>query len=336
MRDDPWRLILDTAEVDWSGLNAAPLAAIGSIRTGQVRLGWSRLVLTLDGPRRIAQAWMETGDGARIHLSLADGAPQTGPLAPRDWDLVPEPPVATTRAPYTGDRPLIVALDPGHGGVDPGAEHNGLTEATLMLGFARELATVLEGRGHRVVLTRQSDTFVGLRGRPSAARMAGADLLISLHADAVTGGGAEGATVYTLAEVDEDALSAELARRQGQSDLLLGIGETGPGDEIARLLVELSQRATAPRSARLAASLVSGLSEAGIRLHKRPRLGGQFTVLKAPDIPSVLLELGFMSSESDLANLLSPAWRARMAGAIADGVDDWAAADAAATGILGR
>lgn len=332
----PWRLILDTAEVDWTGLNADLLGALGDVRTGRIRPGWSRLVVTLEGPRRIDRAWMETEGATRIHLSLTEGVPETGPLVPRDWDLVPEQPLAEARDPFAVDRPLVVALDPGHGGLDPGAERDGVTEADLMLRFARELGAVLEGRGHRVVLTRDDDSFVSLRGRPAVARAGVADLLISLHADAVTGGGAEGATVYTLGDTDADDLSAELVRRHGAGDLLLGIGETGPGDQIERLLIELSQRATGPRSARLAGSLVATMERAGIRLHKRPRLGGRFTVLKAPDIPSVLLELGFMSSDSDLANLLSPDWRRGMADAIADGVETWAAEEAAAGPFLSR
>lgn len=325
---DPWRLVLDTSEVDWT--TAGTMEADVNWRAGRIRAGWSRLMVELPGPMRIERAWMETDGDTEIKVSLTEGAGATGPLNPQEWDAAPPVEVTTTLRPrQTGDRPLVVALDPGHGGVDPGAQRAGLTEAALMLRFARELSEVLRRRGHDVVLTREADEFVGLRGRSTIARAAGADLMISLHADAVEGGGAEGATVYTLAPGNESKLAAEIAQRHGRDDLLLGVQDVEAGDEIARILVELARAETAPRAVRLADALVLGLDGAGIRLHKRPRLGGRFTVLKAPDIPSVLLELGFMSDAQDLANIASPDWRSRMAVAIANGIDAWAVEDAA-------
>lgn len=329
VEDDPWRLVIDTSEVDWTTLNADLLTNLGQARSGRIRAGWSRLVILLPGPRRIDRAWMQTGQDATIRIALADGANPTGPLSPQEWDAAPDAVPTAARPRQTGDRPLVIALDPGHGGVDPGAERDGLTEADLMLRFARELAEVLRRRGHRVVLTRENDEFVGLRGRSTIARAAGADLMISLHADAVEGGGAEGATVYTLSPGNTNALAAEIAQRHGRDDLLLGAGDIEQGDEIARILVELARAETAPRGLMLADALVTGLSGAGVQLHKRPRLGGRFTVLKAPDIPSVLLELGFMSDPEDMDNLRSVDWRSRMAAAVSDGIEAWAIEDAA-------
>lgn len=327
---DPWRLVLDTAEVDWTTLDPRDVEADADWRVGRIRTGWSRLMVELPGPARLDRAWMETDAGTTINMVIADGEGPLGPLSPQTWDVVPPTEVPTTERPrQDGTRPLIIALDPGHGGVDPGAERDGLTEATLMLRFARELADVLRRRGHGVVLTRDADTFVGLRGRSTIARAAGADLMISLHADAVEGGGAEGATVYTLSSGNDSALAAEIAQRHGRDDLLLGVEDVEQGDEIARILVQLARTETAPRSEKLADALVAGLNEAGIALHKRPRLGGRFTVLKAPDIPSVLLELGFMSSAQDLTNLGSSDWRSRMAAAISSGIEAWAMQDAA-------
>jgi N-acetylmuramoyl-L-alanine amidase len=198
-----------------------------------------------------------------------------------------------------------------------------------MLRFARELAATLRQAGHEVVLTREGDEFVALRGRPAMARASEADLMISLHADALSGGGAEGATIYTLADAPTEELSAELVERQGLGDVLLGVELPEAGDEIAQILVELARAETGPRSETLAAALVEEIGAAGIELHKRPRLGADFTVLKAPDIPTVLLELGFMSSEADLANILSVDWRSRMATAILRGIEAWAQRDAA-------
>ncbi|WGH78205.1 N-acetylmuramoyl-L-alanine amidase family protein [Jannaschia ovalis] len=325
LKDAPWRLILDTSEIDWSGLPATE-----GVATGRVAPGWSRLVLSLDGPARIDRAWMETGEiGAIIHVRAEAGEGAPGPLIERGWDRVPQAVETPARPRQTGDRPLVVALDPGHGGIDPGAERGGTTEAVLMLRFARELAEVLRREGHVVVLTRESDEFVGLRGRSAVARAAGADLMISLHADALDGGGADGASVYTLDAETGEGIAAELAARQGRGDLLLGVELEDRGDEIAQVLIDLARAETAPRADALADALVAGIGAAGLNLHTRPRLGAEFTVLKAPDIPSVLLELGFMSDEGDLQNLLSPDWRARMATAIARGIEAWAVADAA-------
>ncbi|UWQ16357.1 N-acetylmuramoyl-L-alanine amidase [Jannaschia sp. M317] len=332
VQDDPWRLVLDTSEVDWSRLDPSLVDAerVTGLRTGRVAPGWSRLVVDLAGPMQISRAWMDTDTATRIRIEVVDGAGPGGPLMAQDWDAVTPLSVAPERRRQTGDRPLVIALDPGHGGVDPGAERGGLTEANLMLGFARELAEVLRRAGHGVILTRDSDSFLALRGRASVARAAGADLMISLHADAVEGGGASGATVYTLSDAASDAMSAELAARLARDDLLLGLELEDSGDEVARVLIDLARAETAPRSDALADALVTRVRAAGLRLHKRPRLEAAFTVLKAPDIPSVLLELGFLSSEADLRNLTSPDWRARMAQAIADAIEVWAIDDAAA------
>ncbi|SFI43124.1 N-acetylmuramoyl-L-alanine amidase family protein [Jannaschia pohangensis] len=327
---DPWRLVLDTSEVDWSTLPAGGLDGIGQTLAGRISPGWSRLLLALDGPMVVTAASMASGSPATITVTLEEGTPRTGPLVPLAWQAAPAPIDVTPRPRQDGSRPLVVALDPGHGGIDSGAERGGVTEADLMLRFAGELAAVLRRDGHQVVFTRDGDEFVGLRGRTTVARAWSADLLISLHADAVEGGGAEGATVYTLADSDGDALSAELAERQARDDLLLGVELPEQGDEIARVLIDLAQAETAARSEALADALVEGLGEAGVRLHKRPRLGARFTVLKAPDIPSVLLELGFMSDPTDLANLMSPDWRGRMATAVARSVEAWAEIDARA------
>jgi N-acetylmuramoyl-L-alanine amidase len=328
---DPPRLVIDAAAVDWSGL---PEGAFGGLeaRWGRVGPGWTRLVLLLDAPVALRRAWMES-DPPAIRIEAVPGAGRNGPLVARDWDEGPAP---ATRPRQGGDRPLVIALDPGHGGFDPGAERRGIREADLMLRFAGELALILEAAGHEVVLTRETDAFVALRGRTAMARAAGADLMISLHADAVEGGGAGGATVYTLSDAPAGALSAELVERQGRGDLLLGVELPEPGDEVARILAELARLETAPRAQMLADALVEGIGAAGIDLHARPRLEGEFTVLKAADIPVVLLELGFMSSEGDLDNLLSADWRGRMAVAILRGIEAWAVADAEAARHLRR
>ena len=224
---------------------------------------------------------------------------------------------------------MVVVLDPGHGGIDPGAERDGLRESDLMLTFAFELREALRRAGFEVVLTREEDVFVSLDARVRVARAAGADVFLSLHADALPDGGAAGATVYTLAEEASDAASAALAERHDRADLLAGVDLTGQDDLIARVLMSVARTETTPRSERLADALVARITERTGRMHRRPHQWAGFSVLRAPDIPSVLVELGFMSNPRDLANLQDPAWRAGFAAAVVAALQDWAVADAA-------
>jgi len=252
------------------------------------------------------------------------------------WGL----PTAETLTPphrrQDGSRPLRVVIDPGHGGIDPGAERDGVKEADLMLSFARALKEVLLRAGMEVVLTRTRDVFVPLERRLSIARAAGADAFLSFHADILAEGRASGATVYTLSATASDQASKLLAERHDRGDLLAGVDLNGQDDVIAGVLMDLARRETAPRSDRLADALVKGLKKALGRMHKRPREQAAFSVLKAADIPSVLVELGFLSSPEDLKNLIDPAWRARAAIGVRNALLAWAATDAAQAALLRR
>ncbi|MFW5641507.1 MAG: N-acetylmuramoyl-L-alanine amidase family protein, partial [Roseicyclus sp.] len=224
---------------------------------------------------------------------------------------------------------------PGHGGVDPGAVRGGVTEADLVLQFARELAEALGRTGRaEAVLTRQADVFVPLPARVTRARAAGADAFVSLHADALADGRARGATVYTLADRASDAASAALAEQHDRADLLQGIDLSSSDDVVAGVLMDLARAETAPRAEALADALVESLGAGGLRLHSRPRGEAGFTVLRAADIPSVLVEIGFMSDPSDLANLQDPVWRAAMQAALVEGILTWAEADALRLSLL--
>lgn len=320
LRDNPWRLVVDLGDGDFSQLAPGDLGE--GVIWGRIGPATSRIVIPLRAEMGLESASLRTGRQPRIEIVLDDDVEA---VVTASEPTAVEP---TFRAPTPAEGPLIVALDPGHGGIDPGAERGGAKEAALMLRFARELSVELERAGHEVVLTREDDSFVSLRGRASVARAAGADLMISLHADAVEGGGASGATAYTLAAEEGDEISAELAARQVRGDVLMGVELEGEGDTLARLLIDLARAETSPRAESLAGAIVTSLGQAGLRLHKRPRLGAGFTVLKTPDIPTVLLELGFMSDPRDLENLLSPDWRARTAVAVARGVTIWAELDA--------
>jgi N-acetylmuramoyl-L-alanine amidase len=335
--DAPPRLVVEFSELDFTG---QPETVLGhsqhftGLEWGHASPGWTRLTAELAGPMAVTEAWESTGTGPQIRVrlepvALADFAARAGaPVATR-WQL-PEPAsVAAPRRRQTGEVPLLVALDPGHGGLDPGAEADGLAEAALVLGFARELKEALTRAGMRVVLTREEDVFVPLEERMSVARAAGADVLLSLHADALAEGEAAGATVYLLAAEASDTASARLAERHDRADLLAGVDLAGHDDEVAQVLMEMARAETQPRADGLAVALQAAILGAGLKMHKKPVQAAAFSVLKAPDIPSVLLELGFMSSAADRRRLADPAWRANMVSAIVAALQVWAVVDAA-------
>jgi N-acetylmuramoyl-L-alanine amidase len=334
--DNPPRLVLDVREVDWSQINAVPRssAQVLDLRAGVFRPGWSRLVMELKGPFAVQSAAMDTtADGAKINLTLAPATPQDFALLaakpePAGWAL-PKP-ADVPKASPRGNGPLVVVLDPGHGGIDPGAESGDEKEAPLVLTFAREFKEALQRSGNfQVILTRDEDVFIPLEARISVARAAGADVLLSLHADSLAEGDATGATLYTLADEASDMAAIALAERHDRDDLLAGVDLTEQDDVIAHVLMDMARAQTAPRVGRLAEALKTAIKAEGLRMHRKPIQSGGFSVLKSPDIPSILIELGFMSSARDLAHLTDPAWRARMIGALQAGLTDWADAEAA-------
>lgn len=333
--DNPPRLVLDMREVDWTGLDRLPETSshVVALRAGVLRPGWSRLVMELDGPFAVTTSAMDTSGATTVQLALAPTTAQAFAARaalpePDDWALpkpadLPPPPV-------TGSGPVLVMLDPGHGGIDPGAEAGDQKEADTVLTFARELKELLvRDGGFRVALTREDDVFVPLETRLTLAREAGAQVFLSLHADALAEGEAVGATVYTLDEDASDAAAAALAERHDRDDLLAGVDLTDQDDTVALVLMDMARTETTPRTDRLAEDLVTAIKAAQIKMHRHPHQTAGFSVLKSPDLPSVLVEIGFLSSESDRKRLNDPDWRARMAGAIRDGLKAWAAQDAA-------
>lgn len=331
--DNPARLVVDFREVDWTGLNDIAVASdrMLAMRAGVFRPGWSRLVLELAGPMQVTSAEMRTKAAVGVHLRLAP-ASQTAFAAlaalpePADWTL-PKP-VLLPAMPQKSAK-LRIVLDPGHGGIDPGAEREGQNEKTLVLKFARELKeALLRDGGFEVVMTRDEDVFVPLETRISIAQQAGADVFLSLHADAIAQGDAVGATIYSLAADASDAASAALAERHDRDDLLAGVDLTQADDLVAEVLMDMARTDTAPRIERLALALETAIKAQGVKMHRYPRQRASFSVLKSADIPSVLLELGFLSSASDLKRLDDPKWRAKMAAGVVAALKAWAKQDA--------
>ncbi|WP_316015857.1 N-acetylmuramoyl-L-alanine amidase, partial [Roseobacter sp. HKCCA0434] len=221
-------------------------------------------------------------------------------------------------------RPRIV-LDPGHGGVDPGAIRADIAEKDIALAFALELRAVLEASGrYEVVLTREADIFLSLRERVRIARAAEADVFLSLHANTVTRGNASGAAIYTLSEEASSREAAALAALENRADLVGGVDLGAGEDDLALLLTDMAQRDTNARSADLAEVTVAALRDAVGVIRTNPHRQAGFRVLKAPDIPSLLIELGFLSDAGDRANLVSPRWRRHAADGILAALDAWA------------
>ncbi|RWR33739.1 N-acetylmuramoyl-L-alanine amidase [Sinirhodobacter populi] len=340
--DDPPRLVADFREVDFGRARPdAPAEGglIRDIRWGGFRPGWSRLVAELTGPVRLDAAVEETGETPRIVLRLSPAQPEdfnarVGAPASALWDLPQPVDGGPPHLRQDGSAPLRVVLDPGHGGIDPGAEFGALDEAVLTLTFARELKEMMTRAGMQVTLTRDEDVFVSLEARVTKARALGADLFLSLHADALPEGQATGATIYLLNDTSGDRASQRLAERHDRADLLAGVDLTGQDDSIASILMDMARSETQPRSERLGRALAASIKGAGLGMHRHAIQHADFAVLKSPDIPSALLELGFLSSPRDRENLLDPEWRTQMARAILTGVEVWASADAAEARLL--
>ncbi|MGC1496733.1 MAG: N-acetylmuramoyl-L-alanine amidase [Sulfitobacter sp.] len=336
--NDPARLVVDFREADWAGVKADELLTepgrISNIRFGAFQPGWSRLVADLAEPMLPVEIGMpvEEGSGkATLEITLKTATAeefdaQVGTPVDPSWTQ------ALTKAPKPRtpkDDTFTVVLDPGHGGIDPGAEHGDVMEKDLMLIFARSLQDVLKRSGVEVVLTRDDDYFVALETRVAIAHQVQADIFISLHADNLSQGGAKGATLYTLSEDASDAATQHLAARHNRSDIIAGADLTGSDDQVAGILLDLARQETEPRSAALAQMLVADMTEAGGPMNRRPLRRAGFSVLKSADIPSVLVEVGFLSNKRDLANLRDPIWRAVMVNGMADGILAWRDADAA-------
>lgn len=344
--DGPPRLVLDFREVDWRGADPALIdraEGAKAVRMGAFRPGWSRLVVDLEGPYLVARATMsidEVSGAARLQVDLPETtaeifAAEAGAPPTPGWDRAESGATEVARPRQRGDAPLVVVLDPGHGGIDPGADQDGVLEKDLMLQFARELKEALtRAGGFDVVMTRDADVFVSLERRVAIAHQSGADLFVSLHADALSEGRATGATVYTLSDSASDEASAALAERHNRADMLAGIDLTGSDDVVAGVLMDLARMETQPRAESLARAIKLGLAERDLPLNARPLRAAGFSVLKSPDIPSVLVELGFLSSSRDRGNLRDPAWRARMAQALTEAIAAWRIADAAKADLV--
>jgi N-acetylmuramoyl-L-alanine amidase len=333
---DPYRVVIDLPQVTFqlpqhAGEHSRGL--VKAFRYGLVMAGGSRLVLDTTGPVRVDKAFvLDASDSqpARLVLDLVSVSREAFLRAAAvDNNRQPR---ANANAPLaqpsaTGDPRPVIVLDPGHGGIDSGthAPGGGEAEKTLVLDFALMLRDKLDKTGkYRVVMTRSDDSFVALADRVRFARSRNAQLFISVHCDALARGDgeAEGATVYTLSDHASDAEAGRLADAENRADVISGVDLSVEPDDIAGILIDLAQRETKAFSLQFAKHVVGELKNAA-RMHKHPLKSAGFRVLKAPDVPSVLIELGYVSSRKDLKQMMSENWRTHAGDAMVQAVNGY-------------
>lgn len=337
---DPYRVIVDLPQVAFllpAGTGQTGAGLVSAYRYGLIMVGKSRIVLDTEKPVRIESAGMEEGaDGgpARLVVELV-ATSRTAFLAELDRQRAPLPPVRPAPARATDEAPalrtqgaddFIVVIDPGHGGIDAGAVGiDGVQEKEIVLAFSRVLKEELERTGrYQVLLTRDSDVFLSLRERVEFARRNNAALFISVHADKFRGRSVRGATVYTVSEEASDAETAALAAKENKADVIAGLDLEAEPDEVTDILISLAQRETKNLSMRFAKGLVGSLRRQ-VDMNRNPHRFAGFRVLRAPDVPSVLLELGYVSNADDVRAMSSPAWRGRAAAAMIAAIDQFRA-----------
>ncbi|MEM7121831.1 MAG: N-acetylmuramoyl-L-alanine amidase [Pseudomonadota bacterium] len=341
--ENPYRVVIDLPEVAWQIPEQSQQVSTGLIdgfRFGPFEPGRSRIVLDVSGPVSVQRVFILEPSASfsyRFVLDLVAAQEEPG--------VVPEPvvdiqqtsvqvPESTFDVPVYDGPPLpgvkpnpdrfVIVVDPGHGGVDPGAiGHSGIYEKDIVLDAARELKRQLEATGrYTVVLTRDSDIFLRLAERVEIARASGADLFISVHADSMDDSSMRGAGVYTLSETASDDEAAALAAKENKADLIAGVDFVNVAYDplTTDILIDLAQRETTNASAQFARLLTAQL-QSFVKLRSNAHRFAGFRVLKAPDVPSVLVELGYMSNADEESKLKTESYRRDFMSAITAAID---------------
>lgn len=336
---DPYRVVVDLPELDWAvGGSPAAVGLVRAVRFGLFQSGNARMVIDLAGPAAIKNAFVLPATGGTpyrfvLDLSASDRAQFMAALGPQNRigqfgagaqtagaqgkpAAPPEPPAEKA----AGKK--IVAIDPGHGGVDPGAiGGSGIYEKIITLAAAQQLKKGLEATGrYKVILTRERDVSLGLAERREAARAAQADIFVSLHADSMGNRAMRGLSVYTLSEKASDREAEELAEQENSADNIIGIDLSRESQEVRHILVDLAQRESMNLATKLADRLIGELQREA-KLVKNSHRFARFAVLKSPDIPSVLIEMGYLSNRDDETALKKDAYRAKLMAAVVRGLD---------------
>lgn len=332
---NPYRVVIDLPEVGWklaNSTNNSRTGVVSSYRFGLFQPGNSRLVVDIERPVKLVNHVMLPATARHPHRLVFDLRPVTPEefaraerqFASRGWDdravrAVISPPKAPKGL---GSQKRLVVLDPGHGGPDPGAiSVTGYYEKNVTLRVAHSVKQILESTGrYKVYLTRSKDVFVPLRRRYQLAEEAGGELFISLHADSHRDSRLRGASVYTLSENASDREAAALAAKENRSDAIAGVDLTHQSDAVASFLIELRQRQTLNESALFSEVLIKEIAQESRLLRNSHRFAG-FAVLKSPDVPSVLLELGYLSNRQDEKVLRTKNFRKKIGRAILRATD---------------
>ncbi|MBI2719929.1 MAG: N-acetylmuramoyl-L-alanine amidase [Rhizobiales bacterium] len=358
---NPYRVVVDLPDVTFNlppGIGEKTRGLISEYRYGAVETGRSRIVIDTKGPVLIEKTFIlepQAGQPARIVVDLVQVSAQAfskayaaeqknSARAVAEAAAVPPAgaidrsttePVAAEPAPppsRSSARKLIV-IDPGHGGIDPGAiGANRTREKDVVLAFGLALREALLKSGdYDVIMTRSDDRFLRLDDRVKVARDNKADLFIVVHADTVRGAGVRGATIYTLSAKASDAEAEALAQKENRADIIGGMDLGAESQEVTGILIDLAQRESKKRSTIFARKAVGDMRQVTSFTGKPMRSAG-FVVLKAPDVPSVLIELGYLSSRRDEAQLGSEAWRSRTAAALTRAIASYFATEVAQRG----
>jgi N-acetylmuramoyl-L-alanine amidase len=340
----PHRLVIDMPEtrVKFDSKDLKARGLIKMVRYGRLEGASTRLILSTKGPfnvERLDVIQNENSEGYRLVADIAAASEREFEEALAVQSQTTSSTVSADKHDRVGRpaseaaRPFTIVIDPGHGGIDGGAEgRNGTVEKTITLAFGLELRKKLESIGkYDVHMTRDGDQFLRLDDRVRIARQHDADLFISIHADTINVKGLRGATVYTVSDRASDAEAAATAIRENLSDQLAGIQIEDENHEVADILVDLIRRETHGFSIRFARSLVTELAQS-IGVINNPHRFAGFRVLKAPDVPSVLVELGYLSNPEDEELLRSSDWREKAADSIAKAIGSFAAAKRGTSG----
>jgi N-acetylmuramoyl-L-alanine amidase len=324
---DPFRIVIDLPEVNFA-LPPDRLGARGGLvarlRYGLFRPGTSRFVLDLTNSAKVEQTLMLKPDGAKPWRLVIDLAPtdRAGFMAamrptPRVTGPAPAPDPPLRTAPVQRAIPVVV-IDAGHGGVDPGAiGKSGTYEKDIVLAFAKEIKRQLEAGGRaKAVLTRERDLFLPLRERVQAARRAKADLFLSLHVNSHDNRAISGFSAYTLSERASDAEAHALAAKENKADVIGGLNLGTYSDDVQNILIDFAQAKTNELSVRFARDIMVKEVAQSVRMVKRPWRSAGFAVLKAPDVPSVLIELGYATNRKEERQLRDSKYRRTLSAAI--------------------
>ena len=334
----PNRLVIELQTSSIRGLQHLDITTsplLGEIKFSKSDNGWSTISIELDTPAKVRNLAMEQNnlDGLDAELSF-----ELVPIEQKEFNRIVRVfaekssdtlPIGEIYEDFENtNNHLTVVIDPGHGGLDPGAQVESIREADLMLALARVLAEEIKAIDNTtVILTRTADEFTSLDKRLMLAVEVDADLFISLHADTVEKGKASGSTVYTLSNEASDKASARLAARHGGNELISGLDLTGAETAVTSALMGLLRRENTVRSSTFSKSIIKNLETFNIKLNPKPSRQANFSVLKLPSVPSILIETGFMSTSSDLKNLQDKDWTEKFSLAISSGILEWVEED---------